>query len=116
MSVAEGKPQTVGKVNVIIINSMGREAFQQLLRGNENSDIIVGEEVDWFADLAETIFGTVGVSKKEGWGFAIMKPDRAANFRVCKRQGNFPTRNTARRELLRQMAGAEGVEAERLAA
>jgi hypothetical protein len=101
---------------VVIINSMGREAFQQLLRGNAHSDIVVGEEVEWFADLTETICGAVGVSKKKGWGFAILKPDRAANLRVCKRQGHFPTRHTARLQLLRQMTGAEGAEAERLAA
>jgi hypothetical protein len=116
MSVAEGKPQTVGKANVVIINSLGREAFQRLFRGNVISDIVVGEEVDWFADQAETIFGTVGISKKEGWNFAIIKPDMAGNFRICERQGNFPRRHTARRELLRQMTGAKGAKAERLAA
>ncbi len=100
---------------MVIINNMGKEAFQQLLRPNVNSEI-VGEEVEWFTDLTETICGTVGLSKKKGWGFAIMKHDTAANFQVCQRQGNFPTRNTARRELLRQMAGAGEVEAEPLAA
>jgi hypothetical protein len=115
LSMAEGNPQTVGRANVVIINRMDREAFQQLLRGNVNSEIAVGEEVEWFTDLTETVCGTVGVSKKKGWGFAIMKPDRTANFRVCKRQGNFSTRLIARLELLRQMAGAEEAEAKQLA-
>ncbi len=115
LSVAEGNPQPVGRANVVIINRMDRAAFQQLLRGNVNSEVVVGEEVEWFADLTETICGTVGVSKKKGWGFAIMKPDRAANFRVCQRQGNFSTRHIARLELLRQMAGAEAAEAKQLA-
>jgi len=112
-----GRRQTSdrGKANVVIINSMGREAFRELVRGNEDSEVVVGEEVDWYGDLAETIIGTVGFSKKQGWGFAIIKPDLAGKFRVCGRQGNFLGRNTARLELLRRMTGPEAKEAERLA-
>ena len=100
---------------MVIINSMGREAFHELLPGNAIADIAVGEEVEWFGNRGQTILGTVGVRKNKGWSFAIMATDRAGNFRVRERQGDFPTRPTARHALLRQMAG-EGAEAERLAA
>ena len=100
---------------MVIINSMGKEAFRELVRGNENSEVVVGEEVDWYGDQAETIIGTVGFSKKKGWAFAIIKPDLAGKFRVCSQQGNFLGRNTARLELLRRMTGPEAREAVRLA-
>jgi predicted transcriptional regulator len=91
---------------MVIINSMGREAFHRLLQRNV-SDIAVGEEFEWYGDQAETILGTVGMSRIKGWNFAIIEPDTAGNFQVCKRQGNFLSRHSARVGLLRQMAEAE---------
>jgi hypothetical protein len=101
---------------MVIIYIMGREAFRGLLLRTAMSDIAVGEEVEWFGDRGQTILGTIGVSKNKGWSFARLTPDSAGNFRVCERQGNFPTRPTARHALLRQMAAGEEAEAERLAA
>ncbi len=98
---------------MVIINGMGRQAFQKLLPRNVGLEIGVGEEYEWYGDLTETILGAVGVSKHKGWNFAIIKPDITGNFRVCKRQESFPNRHTARIGLLRQMAEAQGPEANR---
>jgi len=102
---------------MVIINSTGRQAFHKLLPSNAMSEMADGEEVEWFADVAETIIGTIGFDRKnKDWNYAIMKRDGMGEFRVSERQRYFPTRHTARVMLLRGMAGAEAVEAWRLAA
>ena len=102
---------------MIIINSTGRQAFHQLLPANVVPEMAVGEEVEWFADVAESIIGTVGIGGMNmGCNYAILNRDPMGDFRVSERQRNFPTRHTARVTLLRRMLGAEGAEAWRLAA
>ncbi len=107
----------IEKVNVVIINSIGREAFHQLLPANAGPEMAVGEEIEWFADVTETIIGTIGFGGMNiGWNYAVLKPDTMGVFRVSEKQRNFPTRHTARVTLLRRMTGAEAAEAWRLAA
>jgi hypothetical protein len=102
---------------VVIINSTGRQAFHQLLPSNAISEMAVGEEVEWFADVAETVIGTIGFGGMNmGWNYAVLKPDMMGEFRVSEKQRHFPTRHTARVTLLRRMAGAEAAEPWRLAA
>jgi len=102
---------------VVVINSIGRQAFHQLLPANAVPEMAVGEEVEWFADVAETIIGTVGFDPRhKGWNDAILTRDPTGDFRIFERRGNFPTRHTARVTLLRRMAGAEAAEEWRLAA
>jgi hypothetical protein len=102
---------------VVIINSLGRQAFHQLLPANAVPEMAVGEEVEWFADVGEHIIGTIGLGGTNmGWNYALLKPDTLGNFRVSERQRNFLTHHTARVALWRRMVGAETAEARRLAA
>jgi hypothetical protein len=104
-----------GKVNMVIINSIGKEAFPQLLPANAVPEMVVGEEVEWFADVAETIIGAIGLNGKTmGWNYAILKRDPRGEFRVSEKQRSLPTRHIARLMLLRRMVGAEAAEAGRL--
>ena len=111
------RPTAGGTVNVVIINSTGRQAFHQLLPANAVPEMAVGEEVEWFADVAESIIGTIGIGGMNmGWNYAILNRDPSGDFRVSERRRNFSTRHTARVTLLRRMVGAEVAEAWRLAA
>jgi hypothetical protein len=93
---------------MVIISSTGREAFHQLLPSGGVPEIAVGEEVEWFADAAEAIIGTVGFAgRNAGWYYAILKRDSVGDFRVSERQRNLPTCHTARVMLLRRMVDAE---------
>jgi hypothetical protein len=77
----------------------------------------VGEEVEWFADVAETVIGNIGFdAKNKGWNYAMLERDTLGDFRVSEKRRNFPTRHTARVTLLRRMVGAEAAEALQLAA
>jgi hypothetical protein len=101
-----------GKVDVEIINSIGRQAFHQLLPANAVPEIVVGEEVEWFADVMKTVIGTIGFDGKyKGWNYAILERDTTANFLITEQHSNFPTRQTARVAMWRRMAGVEAAEA-----
>lgn len=107
----------IGKGTMVIINSIGREAFHQLFPANTVPEMAVGEEVEWFADVAETVIGMIGLGGMNvGWNYAILTRDTRGDFRVSERQRNFPTRHTTRVALLRRMVGAEAAEAWRFAA
>jgi hypothetical protein len=102
---------------VVIINSIDRQAFHQLLSPNATSEIAVGAQSEWFADVTETLIGTIGVDERsQGWAYVILKRDAMGNFRVFGRHAHFWTPHSARVMLLRQMVGAEAVGAERLVA
>ena len=111
------EPPALGKVNVVIINSIGKQAFHRLLSTQTASEIAVGAEVEWFADRDATSLGTVGFGwQNKGWSYAILKGDTANGFRVCERHEHFSSRHRARVMLLRHMTEAEAVGAERVAA
>lgn len=102
---------------MVIIHSTDNEAFHQLLPANGLPELAVGVEVEWFADVAESILGVVGMGGMNvGWNYAILERDTHGDFRVSEKQRNLPTRHTARVTLLRRMAGVEPAHAERLAA
>jgi hypothetical protein len=102
---------------MVVINSISQQAFHQLLSPNTAAESAVDEEAEWFADVEETVIGTIGQGGKNmGWNYAILKPDTTGEFRVSEKQRHFPTRHTARIMLLRRMTGAETAEAGRLAA
>ena len=76
-------PISIGKVTMVIINSMGREAFHQLPPANIVPEMAVGDEVEWFADVAETIIGTIGLGGMNvSWNYAILERDTRGDFRV----------------------------------
>ena len=102
---------------MVVINSISQQAFHQLVSANTASEILVGEEVEWFGDRDETIIGTVGTGRKyRWWSYAILKRDAPSDFRISERREHFYTRHSARVMLLRQMAETGAVGAERLAA
>jgi hypothetical protein len=105
------------EVNMVIINSTDREAFHQLLPADGVPGMAVGEEVEWFADVAETIIGTIGFdARNKGWNYVILTRDAGGEFQVSEHHGNFPTRHAGRLALWRRMAGSGAVEAPRVAA
>ena len=107
----------VGKADVVIINSISKQAFHQLLSSNATPETAVGEPVEWFADRMETIIGTVSVcGRSQGWTYAIQRRDTMGTFRVFNSHDRFRTPHTARVMLLREMVEADAPGAERVAA
>src|SRR2546430_7347683 len=87
----------VGKVAVVIINSISRQVFHQLLSSNTTPEIAAGEPVEWFADRTESIIGTISACERsQGWTYAILRRDTVGNFRVFNCHGRFWTPRSAR--------------------
>jgi hypothetical protein len=102
---------------MVTISSISQQTFRQLLSSATPSEIAVGIEAEWFADRDESILGVVGFGGRfKGRGYVMLKRDTSEGFRVCVRHEHFATPHTARIMLLRQMAAAESVGAEPLAA
>ena len=111
------RPSPLGKVDMVAISSISQQTFRQLLSATTAPEIAVGVEAEWYADRSESILGVVGFGGRyKGWGYAVLKRDTPDGFRICVRQEHFFTPHTARIMLLRQMAGAETLGAEPLAA
>jgi len=100
---------------VVIINKIDRQAFHELLPLDVVRETAVGEEVEWFADVTETIIGTVEVGDK-GWSYALLKRYTTGKFQVCERLGNFSTQHTAQLTLLQRMVGTNVAGLTRIAA
>lgn len=102
---------------MVIVNSTSQQAFHHLLPENAVPELAVGEEVEWFADVAKTVIGNIAFdARHSGWNYALLKRDGSGEFRASEKLGNFPTCHTARIALLRRMTGTEVVDAWRLAA
>jgi nicotinamide mononucleotide (NMN) deamidase PncC len=102
---------------MVAISSIDQQTFRQLVSAATASQIALGVEAEWFADRDVSILGAVGFGGRfKGWGYTMLKRDTPDGFRVCVRHEHFASRHTARIMLLRQMAGAETVQAEPLAA
>jgi hypothetical protein len=102
---------------MIIIKSTGRQAFHQLLPANAVPEMAVGEEVEWFTDVMESIIGTIGLGGKNmGWNYALLTPDTKGDFRVSERQRNFLTHHTAKVALWRRMVEDDALDARCIAA
>jgi hypothetical protein len=107
----------VGRVDVVIINSISKQAFHQLLSPSTTPEIAAGEQVEWFADRTEIIIGTVSVcGRSQCWTYAILRRDTMGDFRVFNCRERFWTPHAARVKLLREMVGAEARGAEPVAA
>ncbi len=102
---------------MVIINSTSRQAFHQVLPADAVPELAVGEEIEWFADVAETVIGAIGSGGiNMGWNYVILERDTTGDFRVSEKQRHFPTRHTARLTLLRRMTEIGAAEPRRLAA
>ncbi len=102
---------------MVTISSISQQTFRQLVSAVTSSQIASRVEIAWFADRDESILGVVGYGGRfKGWGYAMLKRDTPEGFRVAVRHEHFATPHTARIMLLRQMAAAESIGAEPLAA
>jgi len=81
---------------MVAINSIGQQAFHQLLSVGAAPEFSVGVEIEWFADREENVIGVVGFGGQyRSWGYALLKRDTPIGFRLLVRQEHFFTRHTA---------------------
>jgi hypothetical protein len=70
------------------------------------------EQIDWFANTAGNIIGTIAGKMDEGWNYAVLKGDRRGNYRVCNLGGDTCSFEAARSRFMQDMEVAEKTEGE----
>ena len=72
------------------IKSIGRWEFDKLLEYHRVLESFMGKQVEWFADKARNLIGTIALTKVgRSWSYAILRRDKLGNFQVCDIGQNF---------------------------
>ena len=72
------------------IKTIARREFNQLLPHHLVLENLMGEQVEWFANRARNLIGTIALTAMgRSWNFAILKRNRQGNFQVCDVGQNF---------------------------
>lgn len=75
---------------ILALNSIGRPEFNQLLPHHLVLESLTGVQVEWFANKAENIIGTIALTKVgRSWNYAILRRNKLGNFQVCDIGQNF---------------------------
>jgi hypothetical protein len=86
------------------INSIPGARFDRLLTANVFLEPVIGKEVEWFADDAETTLGTVAEGGLfDQWTYVVLGKGGTDGFRVLRIEFGVLTRDEATVRLLRIM-------------
>ena len=88
----------------IHISSIPRERFEHLLTTNVFLEPVIGSEVEWFADAAQTTLGTVANGLLfDRWTYVLLGRGGTSVFHVLRIESGVSTRDEATVQLLRVM-------------
>ena len=87
--------------------NIGREDFARFLPPHLVMETLEAEQVEWFANTAGTIIGTIAGQAEKGWKYAVLSADRRGNFRVSNIGGDSGNLDSARARFLADMQLAE---------
>lgn len=87
--------------------TIGREDFDRFLPPQLVLETLRMEQVEWFANPAGNIIGTIAGKVENGWKYAVLARDRRGDFRVCNLGGDSYNLAAARSRCLIDMRVAE---------
>jgi hypothetical protein len=72
------------------IKRIARLEFNRLLPHHLVLEDLMGEQVEWFANKAKDLIGTIALNKVgRSWNFAVLRRNMLGNFQVCNIGQNF---------------------------
>jgi hypothetical protein len=72
------------------IKRIARWEFNQLLPYHLVLEDLMGRQIGWFANEAESLLGTIALTKVgRSWNFAVLRRNTPGNFKVCDIGQNF---------------------------
>lgn len=75
---------------ILAIKNIGRWEFNRLLPHHLVLESLTGEQVEWFANQAKNLIGTIALTKTgRSWNYAILRRNKLGNFQVCDIGQNF---------------------------
>jgi hypothetical protein len=91
----------------VAIKSIGRWEFNQLLPHHLALEGLMGAQVEWFANRAENVIGTIALTKVgRSWNYAILRRNKLGNFQVCDIGQNFFSFKQTMVQFINAMAAA----------
>jgi hypothetical protein len=99
--------QQKGKGGILAIKGISRWEFRELVSLRLQLDSVVGEQVEWFADDARQMIGTITYRSGDNWGYAILRRLDRGQFRVSTLKEHLPTVQSATTNLFQAMRARE---------
>jgi hypothetical protein len=86
------------------IRATGRAEFIRRLSLHSDLERWVGKEVEWFADAAGNVIGTIALAARDsGWNYLVLRKNKLGNFRASNRRENLFSLDVARVDCLQAM-------------
>jgi len=89
--------------------SINREEFNDYHLSPLILEVLVKEQVEWLANDAENVIGTLAGTTTIGWKYAVLQRDVRGHFRIFKLGGNSYSRESAWSQFLAELEAAETV-------
>ena len=86
------------------IRATGRAEFIRRLSLHRDLERWVGKEVEWFADAAGNVIGTIALAARDrGWNYVVLRKNKLGNFQASHRRENLFSLDEARVDCLQAM-------------
>ena len=90
----------------VLVKSISKERFSELLPPHLVLERLMVHQVEWFVRRRESLLGTIAEGQGEAaWNYAILSRNDAGNFRVSDVRANFHSHKAARVDLVLAMFG-----------
>jgi hypothetical protein len=89
--------------------SINREEFNAFHPPHLILEVLVKEQIEWLANDAENVIGTLAGTTAIGWKYAVLQRDARGHFRIFKLGGNSYSRESAWAQFLAELEAAETV-------
>ena len=86
------------------IRATGRAEFVRRLSLHGDLERWVGKEVEWFADAAGNVIGTIALAARDrGWNYIVLRKNKLGNFQASNRREDLFSLDEARVDCLQAM-------------
>ena len=91
------------------IRDTGRAEFIRRLSLHGDLERLIGKEVEWFANAAGDVIGTIALAVRDGgWNYVVLRKNKLGNFQATSRGDNLFSLDEARVDCLQAMGKTDG--------
>ena len=86
-----------------MFNHIRKDEFDQFQPPHLIFEMLMKQQVEWFASPAQEVLGTVAGTADTGWRFAVLDRNARGHFRIYKLGGSTNGLEIARAQLFKEM-------------